>query len=278
MGKLKDFEKKIKEVGANNCVYTGVIYCYTNLINGKKYIGQTTDEINRKLHFLNYKEYTKTNSKIDNARMKYGTSDNWKYEVISRKSYLNSEDASFDLDLLEILYITEYNSYLNGYNSTFGGEGVRGYKITEQHRKKLSEIKKGKYNGENNPFFNKHHSVENRRKLSLAHIGKQLSEETKKKISEKLRGKKRTDQTKNKMKLANIGKQLSEEHKQKLSTSHIKNTESVLQIDLHNNQIIKEWRNSNEAAKALNIISSNIIKCCRNKRKTAGGFIWKYAN
>lgn len=33
-----------------------------------------------------------------------------------------------------------------------------------------------------------------------------------------------------------------------------------------------------DASKKTNISDGNINQCCLNKRKTAGGFIWKYAN
>ena len=31
-----------------------------------------------------------------------------------------------------------------------------------------------------------------------------------------------------------------------------------------------------KAAKRLNVDLSSIIKCCRGKAKTCGGFVWKY--
>ena len=48
---------------------------------------------------------------------------------------------------------------------------------------------------------------------------------------------------------------------------------SVIQID-KNNKIIKKWDSINEAQKEFKI--KNISTCCKGKRKTAGGFIWKY--
>ena len=37
---------------------------------------------------------------------------------------------------------------------------------------------------------------------------------------------------------------------------------------------IKMWESINLAEKTLNI--KNISTCCQNKRKTSGGYIWKY--
>ena len=53
------------------------------------------------------------------------------------------------------------------------------------------------------------------------------------------------------------------------------NRKSVGQYDLENN-LIKEFHSVREAEKELNIIRQSISKVCSGKRKTAGGFIWKY--
>lgn len=53
------------------------------------------------------------------------------------------------------------------------------------------------------------------------------------------------------------------------------NIKTVLQYDKNRN-FIKEWEAIQLASKKLNIQSSDISDCCRNKRKTAGGYIWRY--
>lgn len=49
----------------------------------------------------------------------------------------------------------------------------------------------------------------------------------------------------------------------------------VNQYDLKGN-LIKTWPCINEVGKILNIRYQNIWQCCQQKRKTAGGYIWKY--
>ena len=49
----------------------------------------------------------------------------------------------------------------------------------------------------------------------------------------------------------------------------------ILQYDLNGN-FIKEWFGIKNASENLLIDKSNIGECCRNKRKTAGGYIWKF--
>ena len=49
----------------------------------------------------------------------------------------------------------------------------------------------------------------------------------------------------------------------------------VDQYDLQGN-FIKRWNGVRTIERTLNISSSNISECCRGKRKTAGGYNWKY--
>ena len=45
-----------------------------------------------------------------------------------------------------------------------------------------------------------------------------------------------------------------------------------------NNELIKIWKNAAVAGRELNIVNGSINSCANNKRKTAGGFKWKYKN
>ena len=53
------------------------------------------------------------------------------------------------------------------------------------------------------------------------------------------------------------------------------NVSPVNQYDLNGN-FVKSWGSIKEAQKQYGLI--NISECCRNKRKTAGGYIWRYAD
>ena len=69
----------------------GIIYCYTNLINGKKYIGQTINPSQRysahKSTHLNEKD-PEYDSLFHRALRKYGW-DNFKYEVLNETDDIN---------------------------------------------------------------------------------------------------------------------------------------------------------------------------------------------
>jgi group I intron endonuclease len=94
-------------------------------------------------------------------------------------------------------------------------------------------------------------------------------EETKKKIADTLKG--RTDIDRSNL-FSWTGLHHSEESKIKIAESHkIK----INQYDSDNN-FIKTYDSICDAAQETNNDRSSIGKCCNNKYKTAGGFIWKF--
>lgn len=98
----------------------GYIYQIINKINQKRYIGQTIDIDARKYHHFNDLKNGQHHSiKLQRAYNKYGE-DNFNfiwdtYEVKNEQELL----------ILEQKMIEKYNSYLNGYNETWGGEGTK---------------------------------------------------------------------------------------------------------------------------------------------------------
>lgn len=165
----------------------GVIYRYTSP-SGKIYIGQTVDEKRRRRDFLcTTKIYS--GPKINRARKKYGP-ENFKYDVLIRCESDNEEELHNYLNILEIGLIKMFDSANNGYNACDGGQkSVKGFHHSDDARKKMSEIKKGK------PSWNKGipMSEETKTKQRESHIGKKHfgvhpTEETKRKISESHKG------------------------------------------------------------------------------------------
>ncbi len=88
-----------------------------------------------------------------------------------------------------------------------------------------------------------------------------------------------TLETRLKISKARLGKKSSELTKLRQSISHLAKinylSKKVNQYDLDGN-FLKEWKCMNEVYRVLNISHQNISKCCMKKRKTAGGYIWKY--
>lgn len=146
------------------------IYKWTNKTNGKIYIGLSTNLLKRKKNFLHFgRVYTKVKSKIENARRLYNKREYWNYIILE---YCTKDD----LNNKEIYYINKYNSFKMGYNSSIGGEGSRGYKLSESQKEKIRLIHKGKELSE-----------EHKRKLSEIGKGRKQNEEWIKKRSEKLK-------------------------------------------------------------------------------------------
>ena len=62
----------------------------------------------------------------------------------------------------------------------------------------------------------------------------------------------------------------------KTGSNHIA-SKHILQFDKNNNYI-KKWDSIIEASIKLSISSSCIVNCAKSRRKTAGGYIWRYAD
>lgn len=112
----------------------GVIYKITNKINGKVYIGQTTNKrgfngrYNRKgvgiervynYHLSCKKQGKAYNYHLLNSIEKYGFKN---FDVVEVMDFAFSKK---ELDIKEYTYIKKYNSFSNGYNSTMGGDGTK---------------------------------------------------------------------------------------------------------------------------------------------------------
>lgn len=170
------------------------IYKITNLINGKVYIGQSLDIHTRWNTHKNKNTWGK-NQAIYKAFKKYGI-ENFEFSIIE----LCDEK---ELNEKEIFYIELYDSFNKGYNMTLGGKSVCGYQHTEETKKKLSENRKGKYTGINNPRYGIKHTEESKKKMSIHSKGKNKniprSEEVKQKISKTKMNHKHTEETKNKI-------------------------------------------------------------------------------
>ena len=97
------------------------IYCFTNKISNKKYIGQSRDlETRKKSHLRNYDNpnLVTYNGLFYRAIRKYGI-DNFDYEILYKEDNFLSQNV---LNELEHYYIKLYDSYgENGYNMNEGG-------------------------------------------------------------------------------------------------------------------------------------------------------------
>jgi group I intron endonuclease len=224
----------------------GVIYCATNTITQEKYIGQT---IHYKRRIIEHKRYAKKGSSYYFHRALKSNLESFDWSII------DSADNLEELNLKEKFWIEKYHTYIgdpicNGYNLTTGGES---YKVSDSTKSKISKSNTGKIPWNKGKRTIKIFPIKEKRKRNH-------SLETKLKIS-----------------LANKGKKRSLDYKIKRSilSSGEKNPSAVTIICTDNKKIYSYAR---LASIELNIDLSNIIKCCKGKLKTAGGYHWEYYN
>ncbi len=151
--------------------------------NGKIYIGQSKDIDNR--WFAYSKGYIYEQPKLKYAIKKYGWNNVVKEVPIIAYNAL-------DRNWWEIYYINKFDTMNKGYNCTAGGVSITGYKHSQETKNKMREAALG---SKNHRFGTKH------------------TDEWKKDISKKLKGRKRTQSSIDKIVKALTGRKLSEEHK-----------------------------------------------------------------
>jgi len=172
----------------------GVIYCFHCIFTGKKYIGVTEKTLEHRLkqHLGNVGRNYKTCRKFYNSIRKYGI-ENFIVGIVE-------ECDKNELFEKEKFYIKKYNTYVNGLNSTLGGEGSSGWKHTEETKKLIREKRRKQVISEETKqkLRGKKHTEEWKRKHIERITGRVVSEETRKKLSKRLKGKKETPIQKNK--------------------------------------------------------------------------------
>lgn len=93
------------------------IYCITNQINGKQYVGKTTGSVTKRFkeHCSDSKKERCEKRPLYDAMNKYGI------ENFIVKELIQCEPD--ELDSYEKLFIEKLDTYHNGYNATKGGDG-----------------------------------------------------------------------------------------------------------------------------------------------------------
>jgi group I intron endonuclease len=197
-------------------------YLITNKINNKGYVGITTRSLSRRW----YEHRFVSNScgqLLAKAINKYGEEAFEIKPIASAKTLENLKEVEKDL-------IVQFQTKVPfGYNLTDGGDGVFGFKQSEEQRLKSANLRLGtkhtketiekmrlSHLGEKNHFYGRKHTEEAKRKNGETHkgmaghwLGKPRDEETRKKISQSLigkAGKPHTEEAKKKISLAHTGK------------------------------------------------------------------------
>lgn len=161
--------------------YEGLVYQYINKAdNDKPYVGCTAREKTRKESWRNWSN-AYAGKKIADARKESEPKD-WEYKVLERLYSEDLVELEQELERREAFYIKELDACDNGYNSNRGGSGHTGMEFSDETKQLISENHR------------RYQSTDTRKKLSDALKGHKVKEATRKKISEGNRGKKRTDE------------------------------------------------------------------------------------
>lgn len=184
-----------------NIAHSG-IYAIRNNTNGKIYVGSAVDLKRRfKEHKTMLNAGKHHSEKLQRAWNKYGA-DAFDFDVIEQ-----IEDKTW-LILLEQFWITELRSVERGYNVCPNAGSILGVKRGQETLSKMSAWQKGISRG---PM-----PEEQKRKISEANKGKKHSKESRAKMSESMRGLKKSDDHRRKLAEANKGNRHTEETKRKI--------------------------------------------------------------
>lgn len=234
--------------------YTHIIYKLV-FPNNKVYIGQTKQEINRRLNSHKNIKKTYCNNYLYNAIKKYGW-DNVNVEIICTilEEFVDDTERYF----IKLHKSTDRNF---GYNIEDGGK--ENYKLKDRTIKKI--IAK---------MIGVKHTDERKIKASLRWVGEGNPKYNKNKKDEHPMWKKHhSDETKKKQRIAKLGKPNSKESIEKRAN---KNKKPIIMYDSCGN-FMRTFESVKQATTESKISTHSILAVCKNKRQVTKGYIFKYA-
>jgi len=213
-----------------------IVYLVTNRVNGKRYVGKTKRDLDRRW----YEHVTHSHGGSEAMAL---------YRAIRKHgpdafdlSVLEECDTEEQLDEAEKRWIRELGTFGREYNMTEGGDGLKGYRHTEETKRRMSESRKGSRNhfygkkwGRQGPL-----TEEIKEKLRQAHLGLRHTEASRGKISE---------------------------------VQYVR----VVQSDAEGNPLAT-YLSLKDAEVITGIKFQNISRACRFSHRTAGGYRWQYLN
>lgn len=267
---------------------TWKIYKHTLLVSSHKgwsYIGLTSQNLKKRWRGgSGYKQ--EHQSIFYNAIQKHGGNNTWN-TVWSHELLEDNIESLEKANEREKYWIAYYHTWIGdpncrGYNMTPGGDGAPGHKCSEFTKAKISQANKGKAG----PMLGKHLSKEHKENLSLLHSKKVICIETQQIFNSAIEAKKLLN-------VSNISKVC---HKQKKTAGgyHWAFADDLETINNLKQFIGKDkFKKEQHYYKKVLCIETGIIynsakeakiatgfthidACCRDQRRTAGGYHWKY--
>lgn len=239
--------------------------------SGKSYIGITKQKPSKR--WLSDGRGYQGNEYFFRAIVKYGW-DNFKHEILF--DGLSKEEAC--KKEIELIATYKSNNPDFGYNHSSGGEnaGAGVHQVRSDESKRKQSI----------AMTGRKQSPETIIKRALSNTGTKRTAEQRARMSKAQKGLKKanhTEEWKKEMSARysgennpNFGKPMSKEQKQKIS-EHTKNKKTIVQLSL-NGDFIKQYPSAKQAERETGVFNGNIIACCKRKKPTMGGYVWRYAD
>lgn len=174
------------------------IYCITNTVNGKRYVGQVSSDKSLSRRWIEHLGEARRGSTrpLHAAIRKYGS------QGFSVSVLQNGVQTQQRLDELEVSWIVELNSLApNGYNLTEGGLGKSGYKFSEESKQILKDLwatesfreiqrtsrlkawqSRERRIAQSQRAKTRKHSNETKMKIAVSQVGREFSKDTKLKL------------------------------------------------------------------------------------------------
>lgn len=240
----------------------GFIYITTNLVNGKRYLGQKMFKDNGWKRYLG-------SGKAFKAALDLYKKENFRRDII-HVCYSKEELNNAEYELSVLFNVVEDP---NWYNMVYGGGATTGWRHSEEAKRKVGEA-------------NKNQPEETRRKQSESAKAR-CTDEWKRKMAEINKicstgennpnyGRHRWSGENNPMYgVHRFGADNPNYGNHKLAGKNNPRARSVVQLT-KNLQFVRRWDYISEAANFLGKGMENIVSCCKYNIPSAYGYIWVY--
>lgn len=119
--------------------FEGIVYAHKLNATNEYYVGETTNEELR-MSVWNSQKSSYGGQKIRKAREEFGIDDSiWSYAVLENVTADSKEELDAKLKERESYWIKELDSVEHGFNTNYGGRGMTGLALTEEHKKKIGK-------------------------------------------------------------------------------------------------------------------------------------------
>jgi group I intron endonuclease len=215
-----------------------IVYCTTNIVSGKKYIGS---------HNGKKPNYLGSGVNFTQAIKKYG-----KENFVRQTLWEGPNEFRYEMEEYWIDYFDAYKNQMF-YNMTEKGVGrITGFKMKQESIDKRLEKMDFSFLSDPKVISKRINNI-NWKKQSLKRT---LNTDYSK-----------IDYSKHTCKQMNTPEIISKRNEKILKP--------ILQYDLKGN-LIKEWKSATEVMKKLNFNKGAINNCLKNRTKSSYSFIWKY--